>query len=199
MTEPEKKDFKFLDDIEDQPRNNGYTGKIMIGLMIALLGLGLTFWWGKFGVRESLTSNKNPQTSDPKNDLKDAQYADVINFAEKFTIMAFNLSYTDINRQTEKVGSLMSDNIMSYYQEAFLDPKWVAFLTSNKAYVSYQQVERSSVENADGTHYWVKVIGKNLYNSDARGMGSQIELPFHMVVVVKNENGKLVVTNFQRL
>jgi len=199
MTEPEKKDFKFLDDIEDQPKNNGYTGKILIGLMIALLGLGLTFWWGKFGVRESLTSNKNPQTSDPKNDLKDAQYADVINFAEKFTIMAFNLSYTDINRQTEKVGSLMSDNIMSYYQEAFLDPKWVAFLTSNKAYVSYQQVERSSVENADGTHYWVKVIGKNLYNSDARGMGSQIELPFHMVVVVKNENGKLVVTNFQRL
>jgi len=199
MTEPEKKDFKFLDDIEDQPKNNGYTGKILIGLMIALLGLGLTFWWGKFGVRESLTSNKNPQTSDPKNDLKDAQYADVINFAEKFTIMAFNLSYTDINRLTEKVGSLMSDNIMSYYQEAFLDPKWVAFLTSNKAYVSYQQVERSSVENADGTHYWVKVIGKNLYNSDARGMGSQIELPFHMVVVVKNENGKLVVTNFQRL
>jgi len=44
----------------------------------------------------------------------------------------------------------------------------------------------------------VKVIGKNLYNSDVRGPSSQIELPFHLVVVVKRENGKLIVTDFQR-
>ena len=59
---------------------------------------------------------------------QDAQYADIRNFAEKFTIMAFNVSYTDINHQVDKVANLMSDNMMSYYQEAFLDPKWVAFL-----------------------------------------------------------------------
>ena len=52
--------------------------------------------------------------------------------------MAFNVSYTDINHQVDKVANLMSDNMMSYYQEAFLDPKWVAFLSDNKAYVSYQ-------------------------------------------------------------
>ncbi len=129
---------------------------------------------------------------------KDPQYRDITDFAEKFSIMAFNISYTDINHQVDKVASLMSDNMMSYYQEAFLDPKWVAFLSDNKAYVSYQQIDRSSVENTDGTHYWVKVIGKNLYNSDARGAGSQIELPFHLVVVVKRDNGKLIVTDFQR-
>ena len=104
-----------------------------------------------------------------------------------------------MNNQVGKVADLMSDNMMSYYQEAFLDPKWVAFLSDNKAYVSYQQIDRSSVENTDGTHYWVRVIGKNLYISDARGLGSQIELPFHIVVVVKQENGKLIVTDFQRL
>jgi hypothetical protein len=199
MTEPEKKgEFNFLDEIEDKPRKNGYTGKIMVGLVIASLGLGSTFWWGKSGASQGVTP-RNTQTSNAKNTPQDAQYVDVINFAEKFAIMAFNLSYTDINHQTDKVGSLLSDNMMSYYQEAFLDPKWVAFLKGNRAYVSYQQIERSSVENADGTHYWVKVIGKNLYNSDAKGMGSQIELPFDLVVVVKSENGNFVVTNFQRL
>ena len=199
MTTEKKDEFKFLDDIEDQPKSNGYTGKIIVGLMVAGFGLGSTFLWGKLGVNQSLTSNKTKQVTDPKTDPLDAQNTDVINFAEKFTIMAFNLSYTDINIQTDKVGNLMSDNMMSYYQEAFLDPKWVGFLKTNKAYVSYQEIERSSVENTDGNHYWVKVIGKNLYNSDSRGAGSQIELPFNVVVVVKKENGNLVVTNFQRL
>ena len=137
--------------------------------------------------------------SQPKQGNQDSQYQDVTDFAEKFTIMAFNFSYSDMNNQVGKVADLMSDNMMSYYQEAFLDPKWVAFLSDNKAYVSYQQIDRSSVENTDGTHYWVRVIGKNLYISDARGLGSQIELPFHIVVVVKRENGKLIVTDFQRL
>jgi len=195
MTDEKKDEFKFLDDIEDQPKTNGYTDKIIVGLMVAGFGLGSIFLWGKFG-GQSLTATKSTQVIDPKSDKNDAQNADVINFAEKFTIMAFNLSYTDINHQTDKVGSLMSDNMMSYYQEAFLDPKWVAFLQTNKAYVSYQEIERSSLENTDGSHFWVKVIGKNLYNSDSRG--SQIELPFN-VVGVKKENEKLVVTNFQRL
>jgi hypothetical protein len=197
MIEPEKKDdLKFLDDVEEQPKT-GYLGKIVVGIVIVGLGLVSSLWWGK-AVSSGINLNKNPQISDPKTDPKASQYADVINFAEKFTIMVFNLSYTDINHQTDKVGNLMSDNMMSYYQEAFLDTKWVSFLSSNKAYVSYQQVERSSVESTDGTHYWVKVIGKCLFNSDSRGPGSQIELPFNLMVVVKKDGDGLVVTNFQR-
>jgi hypothetical protein len=194
MTEPKKEEgHSILDVIEEEPKKSEYTGKIVIGLVIALLGLGSTFFWGKTG-----------HVNDPKKEVSvgntsgDPQYGDVTDFAEKFSVMAFNISYTDINHQVDKVANLMSDNMMSYYQEAFLDPKWVAFLSDNKAYVSFQQIERSSVENTDGTHYWVKVIGKNLYNSDARGSGSQIEVPFHLVVVVKRENGKLIVTDFQR-
>lgn len=197
MTEPKKEgEHSILDVIEEEPQKKGYTWKIVIGLVIALCGLGSTLFWGK-----------GPQAASPKKEVsegvapignKDPQYGDITDFAEKFSIMAFNISYTDINHQVEKVANLMSDNMMSYYQEAFLDPKWVAFLSDNKAYVSYQQIERSSVENTDGTHYWVKVIGKNLYNSDARGPSSQIELPFHLVVVVKRDNGKLIVTDFQR-
>jgi hypothetical protein len=197
MTEPKKEgEHSILDVIEEEPQKKGYTWKIVIGLVIALCGLGSTLFWGK-----------GPQAASPKKEVsegvapignKDPQYGDITDFAEKFSIMAFNISYTDINHQVEKVANLMSDNMMSYYQEAFLDPKWVAFLSDNKAYVSYQQIERSSVENTDGTHYWVKVIGKNLYNSDVRGPSSQIELPFHLVVVVKRDNGKLIVTDFQR-
>jgi hypothetical protein len=164
-------------------------------LAVLVVGFGSSFWWGR-GQDPKPTAT---QTNDSKVNPQDAQTAEIVSFAEKFTIMAFNLSYTDINHQTEKVGNLMSDNMMSYYQEAFLDPKWVAFLKDNKAYVSYQGIERSSVENSDGTHYWVQVIGKCLYNSDVKGPGSQIELPFHLVVVVKSDNGRLVVTDFQRL
>jgi hypothetical protein len=195
MTEPEKTEgVTLLDAIEKGPKKSLYTAKILIGLVIVLMGLGTTLFWGRF---KPNSQNKDTQASNPNSVGDDAQYADIRNFAEKFTIMAFNVSYTDVNHQVDKVANLMSDNMMSYYQEAFLDPKWIAFLTDNKAYVSYQQIDRSSVENTDGTHYWVRVIGKNLFNSDSRA--SQIELPFHLVVVVKKENGKLIVTDFQRL
>ena len=201
MTEPEKKKdgFKFLDELDEEPKKTGYTGKILVGLVIVGLGIGSTLWWGRPKLGQGTDTAKDAGAKESSDSQQDAQYADIKNFAEKFTIMAFNVSYTDINHQVDKVGNLMSDNMMSYYQEAFLDPKWIAFLSDNKAYVSYQQIDRSTVESTDGTHYWVKVIGKNYFNSDARGPGSQIELPFHLVVVVKNDNGKLTVTDFQRL
>ena len=195
MTEPEKTEgVTLLDAIEKGPKKNRYTAKIMIGFVIVSLGLGTTIYWGRL---KPNSQNKESQGSSPSSIGEDAKYSDIRNFAEKFTIMAFNMSYTDVNHQVDKVANLMSDNMMSYYQETFLDPKWTAFLTDNKVYVSYQQIDRSSVESTDGTHYWVRVIGKNLFISDARA--SQIELPFHIVVVVKNENGKLIVTDFQRL
>jgi hypothetical protein len=197
MTELKKEEgHSILDVIEEEPKKQGYTWKIIIGLVIALIGLGSTLFWGK--TAQVVDSKKDVSSGGSPIGDKDPQNREITDFAEKFSIMAFNISYTDVNHQVDKVASLMSDNMMSYYQEAFLDPKWIAFLSDNKAYVSYQQIDRSSVENTDGTHYWVKVIGKNLYNSDARGPSSQIELPFHLVVVVKRDNGKLIVTDFQR-
>ena len=197
MTETKKEEgHSILDVIEEEPKKQGYTWKIIIGLVIALCGLGSTLFWGK--TAQVVDSKKEVSSGGSPIGDKDPQNREITDFAEKFSIMAFNISYTDVNHQVDKVASLMSDNMMSYYQEAFLDPKWIAFLSDNKAYVSYQQIDRSSIENTDGTHYWVKVIGKNLYNSDARGPSSQIELPFHLVVVVKRDNGKLIVTDFQR-
>ena len=197
MTEPKKEEgHSILDVIEEEPKKQGYTWKIIIGLVIALIGLGSTLFWGK--TAQVIDSKKDVSSGGSPVGDKDPQNREITDFAEKFSIMAFNISYTDVNHQVDKVASLMSDNMMSYYQEAFLDPRWIAFLSDNKAYVSYQQIDRSSIENTDGTHYWVKVIGKNLYNSDARGPSSQIELPFHLVVVVKRDNGKLIVTDFQR-
>jgi hypothetical protein len=196
MTDEKRDDFKFLDDVEEGHNRNGFTWKVLVGVLLGGLVLASSLWWGK--ATEQPTASK-ATTNDPKTQNVDAQTAAIIDFADRFSIMAFNISYTDINRQTDKIANLMSDNMMSYYQEAFLDPKWVAFLRDNKAYVSYQGVERTTIENSDGSHYWVKVIGKCLYNSDARGPGSQIELPFHLVVVVKVDGSRLVVTNFQRI
>ena len=200
MTEPEKKDgMSVLDAVEEEQKKKGNAFTYLWVLLLLTVGAISVFKWG-IGNTAKDTGAVKDNGGNVKTDMgQDEQYAPIKDFAEKFTIMAFNVSYTDINHQVDKVGNLMSDNMMSYYQEAFLDPKWVAFLSDNKAYVSYQQIERSTVENTDGTHFWVKVIGKCLYNSDARGAGSQIELPFHIVVVIKNDNGKLVVTNFQRL
>lgn len=198
MIEPEKKDgFSVLDAVEEEPKKKGMSLTYLWLFLLLSIGGFSVFKWGMGTGGKDQAQVKDTGTS---GDLaQQSQYAAITDFADKFTIMAFNVSYTDINHQVDKVGNLMTDNMMSYYQEAFLDPKWVAFLSDNKAYVSYQQIERSTVENTDGTHYWVRVIGKCLFNSDTRGPGSQIELPFHIVVVIKNDNGKLVVTNFQRL
>ncbi len=194
----EKDDLKFLEKLDEEPKRSGYTTTILIAISFVALGIATTLFWG----RSKIFNSPQTKVSDTKGQLavqQESQNTEIINFAEKFTIMVFNVSYTDINHQEGKVANLMSDNMMSYYQDAFLDPKWIAFLTDNKAYVTYQGIERSTVENTDGTHYWVRVIGKCLYNSDAKGPNSQIELPFHLVVVVKNDNGKLIVTDFQRL
>jgi len=199
MTEPnEKDDLKFLEKLDEEPKKSGYTPAILVAIAFVGLGIATTLLWGRTKVLNSSKTGVSDMQGQQAVS-QDAQYADVINFAEKFTIMVFNVNYTDINHQEDKVANLMSDNMMSYYQDAFLDPKWIAFLTDNKAYVTYQGIERSTVENTDGTHYWVRVIGKCLYNSDTRGFGSQIELPFHLVVVVKKDNGKLIITDFQRL
>ena len=200
MTEPEKKDgMSVLDAVEEEQKKKGNSFTYILFFLLLSIGAFSVFKWG-IGTSAKDTGAVKDNGGTGKTDMgQDEQYAPVKDFAEKFTIMTFNVSYTDINHQVDKVGNLMSDNMMSYYQEAFLDPKWVAFLSDHKAYVSYQQIERSTVENTDGTHYWVRVIGKCLFNSDARGAGSQIELPFHIVVVIKSDNGKLVVTNFQRL
>jgi len=199
MTEPEKKDgLSVLDAVEEESKKKVSAFTYLWVFLLLSIGVFSVFKWGVGSAGKDTVAVKDNGNGQP--DLaQDAQYGAIKDFAEKFTIMAFNVSYTDINHQVDKVGNLMSDNMMSYYQEAFLDPKWVAFLSDNKAYVSYQQIQRSTVDNTDGTHYWVTVIGKCLFNSDARGPGSQIELPFHIVVVIKSENGKMVVTNFQRL
>ena len=194
----EKDDLKFLEKLDEEPKKSGYIPTILIAILFVSLGIATTLLWGRPKTSNSIQTQL-PDSKDQQAIKQEAQYIDVINFAERFTIMVFNVSYTDINHQEGKVANLMSDNMMSYYQDAFLDPKWIAFLADNKAYVTYQGIDRSTVENTDGTHYWVRVIGKCFYNSDARGPGSQIELPFHLVVVVKNDNGKLIVTDFQRL
>src|SRR3974390_1960860 len=125
MSEPEKKDgFSVIDAIEGETKKKGTPLFYLWVFLILSFGVFSVFKWG---IGNSGNEKGATQDNNPKNDLdQEGQYAAVKDFAEKFTIMAFNVSYTDINHQVDKVGNLMSDNMMSFYQEAFLDPKWVA-------------------------------------------------------------------------
>ena len=50
MTEPKKDEgHSIVDVIEEEPKKKGYTGKIIIGLVVVLIGLGSTLYWGKRG------------------------------------------------------------------------------------------------------------------------------------------------------
>ncbi len=191
----EKKEMNFLDEVEEERKGNKAWPMILLVVAITLSGILFTLWWGKARIGAVVT---HPQENKDFQAVETAtQDTGVIDFAEKFSIMAFNLSYTDIDRQTDKVSGLMVDNLMSQYSEAFLDPKWVEFIRQSKAYVIYQRIDRSSVVNSDGTHYWVKVIGKSIYNSDNTNPPSQLELPMNLLVVVKDDNGTLQISNFQ--
>lgn len=187
----EKKEMNFLDEVEEERKGDKVWPMVLFAVAVALSGILFTLWWEKRG---GVTAAPK-QTKDFQSVETAIQYAGVIDFAERFSIMAFNLSYTDIDHQTDKVSGLMVDNLMSLYSEAFLDPKWVEFLRESKAYVVYQRVDRASIINTDGTHFWVRVIGKNIFNSD--NTPSQLELPMNLVVVVKNDNGSMQISNFQ--
>lgn len=195
----ENKGLNFLDEIDEEPKSsNKNTRMVIFVLGVAVVGVFLTFLWGRS--RETVTPSqaKVVQVKDLKAVQTETQYGPITDFAERFTMAAFDVSYATINRQVDKVTGLMTDNLMSYYQEAFLDQSWVSFLTTNKAYVSYQKIERSSVMNVEGNHYWVKVIGVSRFNSDKLGLESFIDLPMNLIVVVKSDNGSLQISNFER-
>lgn len=189
----EKREMNFLDEVEEEKKGGRIWPTVLFALCIAVLGILFTLWWGKRGVVPAAPK----ETGDWKAVETATQYTEVIDLAERFSIMAFNLSYTDVDHQADKVSGLMADNLMSLYSEAFLDPKWVEFLRESKAYVIYQRVDRATLINADGTHYWVRVIGKSIFNSDNTNPPSQMELPMSLVVVVKIDNGSMQISNFQ--
>ena len=123
MTEPEKKGgMGILDEVDEEPKKNGNGFIYFWVFLLVSIGAFSVFMWGAHGKDAGAVKDGG---GTGKTDInQDAQYGPIKDFAEKFTIMAFNVSYTDINHQVDKVGNLMSDNMMSYYQEAFLDPKW---------------------------------------------------------------------------
>lgn len=193
----EKKELNFLDDIEEKREGNAPTRMILIVLGVAVLGIALTFLWGKERKPADPSEPKAVEGSDFKALQDSTQDFQIIDFAERFAIMAFNVSYTDIDRQEDKVANLMVDNLMGFYRASFLDPSWVNFLRQKEAYVVYQKIDRATILRADGTHYWVKVIGRNLFNSGLVSPPSQLDLGMNLIVVVKNDNGVLQISNFQ--
>jgi hypothetical protein len=195
----ENKNLNFLDEIDEESKSsNKNTRMVMFVLGVAVVGIFLTFLWGRSRATTTNSQAKVAQVKDSKAVQTETQYGPITDFAERFVITAFDVSYGTINRQVDRVTGLMTDNLMSYYQEAFLDQSWVSFLTANKAYVSYQKIERSSVMSEDGNHYWVKVIGVSRFYSDKLGLDSSIDLPMNLIVVVKNDNGVLQISNFER-
>lgn len=191
----DKKELNFLDDIEEGKGNSKVPRTVLLVLAVALIGIVLTFLWG----RQKGTAEK-AQTKMVENDpfnAPDSRDFEAVDFAERFAIMAFNISYTDIDHQDDKVANLMVDNLMGLYRAAFLDPAWVGFLRQKKAYVIYQKIDRATLLNSDGTHYWVKVIGRNLFNSDLVSPPSQLDLGMNLMVVVKDDNGTFQISNFQ--
>jgi len=193
MAEPHEDAFPELEGKSTGPGlSSGTKGVLGLGILI-VIGLSVSVWTqrdslkGLFGSSPARTATTDDQT---------AGNLDAVNLAERFATAVFNISYTNVTDQVQKISELMDDDLLEYYKSNFLSSSFRQKLMEQKAYVVFQKTDRAQVVTIANGQTIVRVDGVNFFNSDLNG--SQIQLPFSFDVTVEKVNGKLLVTNFKQ-
>jgi hypothetical protein len=128
----------------------------------------------------------------------DNNYAPYVDFAENFVIAFNNISYVNQDQQRAALADMMTSDLLTSYQNSFYDPAFLKMIADNRIYITFQKVTRSEVVLTGNNEAAVKVIGFDLFHSDATG--SQKEKPFtYQVDVVKAGDGKFQVSKIEKL
>jgi hypothetical protein len=142
----------------------------------------------------STTTTPSKAADEANTTSKIAGYDDYINYAERFYIAAFNLSYTNYSQQIDNASKLMAPDLADYYKSDFLDTQFRQKILLRKMYITFQRAEHSQVDTVSGDQVVVRVSGDNYFNSDIDG--SQIQLHLSMLITVVKKGDSFQVINF---
>jgi hypothetical protein len=179
-----------IPDIEKRGGGGG-SNRFLVPILIVIITGGFGFWiFTSFHFPGMNTSNSSAAAN--------ADDKDFIDFAEYACITLNNISFTNQSQQRSDLAAILSDDMLTLYNKYFYDPDFLRLIADRKLYVSFQKIERSSMENRSGNSAAVKIIGFNTYHSDLTN--TQAEYPFSLMIQVeKQDNGKMLVTKIKRL
>ena len=177
---------------EIQTGGGGGKNKYLLPAVIVIIVGGFVMFLMKDCSLPSFkSSNQSPATVQ-------ASDKDFVDFAEYAAITLNNISYTNQSQQRSDLAGILSDDMLTLYNKYFYEPEFLRLIADRKLYVTFQKIERSSIEKRAPGAAAVKVIGFNTYHSDLTN--TQAEYPFTMLIQVeKQADGKMLVTKIARL
>lgn len=172
-----------------QTRKSG-SNKFLIPVIVAVvLGGAGVFIYNNFSGLFAMTDKKAPATG------QETEYAD---YGERVCIALNNINFANQSQQRQDVAGLLSDDLVTSYQKYFYDPDFQRLILDRRIYVTFQKIQRTSVENMTADSATVRVTGFNTYRSDVSK--TQKEVPFTMLLwIQKKADGTLVCSKLKKL
>jgi|GEM_PF-3898989 len=168
--------------------NNKYF--IPVILLVIFGGAGY-FFYTNFGslLLPTASTQKAPATG------TEAEYAD---FGERVTIALNNINYANQSQQRQDVAGLLSDDLVTSYQNYFYAPDFQRLIADRRIYVTFQKIQRTTVDNIKPDSAEVRVTGFNTYHSDVSN--TQKEVPFTLLLwIQKKADGSMVCGKIKKL
>lgn len=168
------------------------TNKYFIPLILLIVfgGSGY-FLYTSFFNGFTVSSNKPTQSGSGE----ETQFAD---FGERVAIALNNINFANQSQQRQDVAGFLSDDLVTAYQKYFYDPDFQRLIADRRIYVTFQKIQRTSVENLKPDSAVVRVTGFDTFRSDVSK--TQKEVPFTLLLFVeKKQDGALVCSKIKKL
>lgn len=177
------------------PPQTSSNNKILIPLVIIILLAGSTWFLMKV-LGGKLPSTSSKQSSSGAD--MDSSLIDYVDFAENLAIALNNISYMNQNEQRADLAGYLSDDLLTSYHKYFYDPDFQRLVADRKIYITYQKIQRSTIDSQSGDTVAVRVTGYNTYRSDLTQ--TQLEVPFTLKLQIqKHPDGRLQATKLKKL
>lgn len=125
----------------------------------------------------------------------EAEYTD---FAERVTIAINNINFANQSQQRQDVAGLLSDDLVTSYQNYFYAPDFQRLIADRRIYVTFQKIQRTTVDSMGTDSANVRVTGFNTYRSDVSN--TQKEVPFTLLLwIQKKADGSFVCGKIKKL
>lgn len=170
-------------------KKTGSNKYLIPAILVFVLGCGGYYIYNNFLGLLVSSGSKAPATG------QETEFGD---FGERVCIALNNINYANQSQQRQDVAALLSDDLVTSYQKYFYDPDFQRLIVDRRIYVTFQKIQRTSVEDLKPTSAVVRVTGFNTYRSDVSK--TQKEVPFTVLLYVeKKTDGSLVCSKIKKL
>ena len=109
-----------------------------------------------------------------------------------------NINFANLSQQRQDVAALLSDDLVTSYQKYFYAPDFQRIIADRRIYITFQKIQRTTVNDLTSNSAVVQVTGFNTYRSDVSQ--TQKEVPYTMLTYIQKKNdGTFVCSKLKKL